>query len=76
MDKQQSLAQLIPINVIVTIVDKSKLSSERLHQAADSDRYRHPHPNNGWNLGSLMEEEEEELQAQKGIGTPQEDQQS
>ena len=27
------------------------LSSERLYQAADSDRYRHPQSNSGWNFG-------------------------
>ena len=40
--------------------DRTKLSSERLHPAADSDRYRyryrHPQPNNGWSLGTLTEE--------------------
>jgi hypothetical protein len=34
---------------------------KRLHPAADSHRYRHPHPNNGWSLGSLKEEKEEGL---------------
>jgi hypothetical protein len=37
---------------------------------------RHPQPNSGWSLGMLMEEQEEELQSPKGIGTPQENQQS
>jgi hypothetical protein len=32
------------------------LPSKRLYPAADSDRYRHPQPNNGWSLGTLMEE--------------------
>ncbi|XP_028612034.1 zinc finger protein 717 isoform X2 [Grammomys surdaster] len=36
--------------------DRSKLSSERLHPVADSDRYRHPQPNSGWSLGCFMEE--------------------
>jgi hypothetical protein len=36
------------------------LSSERLHPAADSDRSRHPQPNSGRSLGTLMEEKEEE----------------
>ena len=34
------------------LVDRSMLSSERLHSAADSDRYRHPEPNSGWSLGT------------------------
>ena len=38
------------------LADRSMLSSERLHPAADSDRYRHPQPNSGWILGTLMEE--------------------
>jgi hypothetical protein len=29
------------------------LSSERLHPAADSDRYRHPQPNSGWSLATV-----------------------
>ena len=32
------------------------LPSERLHLAADSDRYRHPQPNSGQSLGTLMKE--------------------
>jgi hypothetical protein len=44
--------------------DRSMLSTERLHPAAVSDRLRDPHPNSGWNLGTIMEELEE-LQAQK-----------
>ena len=42
------------------LADRSMLSSERLHPAADSDRYRHPQPNSGWSLGTLMEEEQAE----------------
>jgi len=52
------------------------LSSERLHPASDSDRCRHPQPNSGWSSGTLMEEQEEGLWALKGMGTPQEEQQS
>ena len=52
------------------------LSSERLHPAADSDRYRHPQPNSGWSLGTLMEELGEGLGDLEGLGTPQEDQQN
>lgn len=29
--------------------------SERLYCTADSDRFRHTHPNSGWSLGILME---------------------
>ena len=51
------------------------LSSERLHLAVDSDAEIHSQRLDGaWN--SFMEELEEGLRAQKGIGTPQEDQQS
>jgi hypothetical protein len=52
------------------------LSSERLHPAADSDRYRHPQPNDEWSLGILMKELGEELRTPKGMGIPQEDQQN
>ena len=34
------------------LADRSMLSSERLHPAADSDRYRNPLPNSGWSLGT------------------------
>jgi hypothetical protein len=54
--------------------DISMLSSERFHTAADLNRCRHPQTNSKWSLGNLMKEEER-LQAQRGIGTPQEDQQ-
>jgi hypothetical protein len=47
--------------------DRNKLSSERLHPAADSDIYRYPQPNSGWSLGTLMEEQEEGLQAPKRV---------
>ena len=57
------------------VKDRSMLSSERAHQASDSDRYRHPQPNIGWRLGTLMGELGEGLKALEGIGTPQEDQQ-
>ena len=55
--------------------DRSMLSFERLHPGADSDRYRHPQSNSGWNLGPLVEEQEEGLLAWTGIGTLQEYQQ-
>ena len=58
------------------LADRSMLSSERLQPANDSDRYRHPQPNSGWSVGTLMEEWKEGLQDPKVIGTPQEDQQS
>ena len=48
------------------------MSAERLHPAADSDRCRHPQPNRGWSLGTLMEE----LRVLEGIGTPQKDKQN
>jgi hypothetical protein len=48
------------------LANRSKLSSERLHPEADSDRHRHPQSNRGWNLGTLMEEEEEGLLACRG----------
>jgi hypothetical protein len=32
------------------------LSSQISYPTADSDKYRHPQPNSGWNLGTLMEE--------------------
>jgi hypothetical protein len=53
------------------LADRSMLSSEKLHPATDSDRYRHPQPNSGWSLGTLMGKQEERLKAQKGIGSPQ-----
>ena len=43
------------INDIVTLIERI-MSSERLHLGTDSDRYRHPQPNNGWSLGTLMKE--------------------
>ena len=52
------------------------LSSERPHPAADSDICRHPLPNTGWSLGTLKKELVEGLRAPKGIGTPEEIQQS
>jgi hypothetical protein len=36
------------------LADRNMLSSERLHLAADSDRYRYLQSNSG--LGTLMEE--------------------
>ena len=33
------------------LADRSLLSSERLHPAADSDRYRHPQPNKWIEVG-------------------------
>ena len=57
------------------VKDRSMLSSERAHQASDSDRYRHPQPNIGWRLGTLMEELGEGLWPLKEIRTPQEDEQ-
>jgi hypothetical protein len=60
------------------LADRSleRLPSKRLYPADDSDRYRHPQPNSGWSLGTLMEELGEGLRAMKGIETLQEDQQS
>jgi hypothetical protein len=52
------------------------LSSERLYPAADSNRCRHLQPNSGWSLETLMEESGGRIGVPKGIGTPQEDQQS
>jgi hypothetical protein len=53
--------------------DRSVLSFERLHPTTDSDKYRHSHPNNGWNLGILKEEEKKGSWAIKEICTRQED---
>jgi hypothetical protein len=58
------------------LADRSMLSSKRFYPAADSNRYKHPHPNSGGSMGTLMEERKEGLQDLKGIGTPQEGQQS
>lgn len=44
-------------------------SSDRLHPAADSDRYRHPEPNSGESLDTLIEKQEEGLLALKVIET-------
>jgi hypothetical protein len=44
----------------------SWLSSERLHPEADSEECRHTQPNNGWSLGTFMEELGEGLQAERG----------
>jgi len=38
------------------LADRRMFSSERLHPAAASDRYRHPQQNREWSLGTLMEE--------------------
>jgi hypothetical protein len=38
------------------LADRNMLSSERLHSAADSEKYIHPQPNSGWKLGILKEE--------------------
>jgi hypothetical protein len=40
---------------------RGMMLSERLHSAADSDRYRHLESNSGWSLGILTEEREEGL---------------
>jgi hypothetical protein len=45
-------------------------------QLTETDAMNDPQPNNGWRLGTLMEELEEGLKTLKGIGTPQEHQQS
>jgi hypothetical protein len=50
MGKHQSLI------LLMMLADRSKLSSERLHTATDSDRYRYPEPNSAWSLGILIEE--------------------
>jgi hypothetical protein len=62
----------------VMLVDSNlaHLSSERLHPETDGNRCRDLQPNTGRSSGSLMEELGEELRALKGIGTPQEGQQS
>jgi hypothetical protein len=52
------------------------LSSERLHPAADSDGYKHPQPNSNEAWGLSWKNRRENFRFQKGIGTPQEDQQS
>ena len=49
----------------IMLANRSMLSSERWHPVVDSDRYRYPQPNSGWSLGTLMEEWEEGLWAQK-----------
>ena len=49
---------------------------QRLHPPAGSDRHRFSQPKSGWSLGTLMQEWEEGFWATKGIGYPQEDQQS
>jgi hypothetical protein len=59
MGKYQSLILLV---IISYDCRGSMLSSERHYPAADSDIYRHPQPNSGWILGTLIEEEEERLQ--------------
>jgi hypothetical protein len=37
------------------LADRGMLSSERFYSAADTNRYRHPQPNSGWSLRTLME---------------------
>jgi hypothetical protein len=56
--------------------DRSMLSSERLHPTTDSEGCRNPQSNSGWSLGTLREELEEGLLAQRRIGTPKEVQQN
>ena len=51
------------------------LSSERLHPAADSDRYRHTKSNCGWSLGTHGRIGGRTV-GPDGDRTPQEDQQS
>jgi hypothetical protein len=52
------------------LADRSMLSSEKLHPAADSDRYRHPQwMELGDSYGRIRR-----IVGLKGIGTPQEDQ--
>ena len=54
------------------IVVRSELSSERLHPAADLDRYRHSKPVDGaWRL--LWKNRRKNCRAPKGIGIPQEE---
>jgi hypothetical protein len=57
------------------LANRSILSSERLHPAADTDRYRHPQPTGGWSLGTLRTIGGR-IVVPKGIGTPQGDQES
>ena len=54
----------------------TRLYSQRLHPAADSDRCRVLQPTSGWILGTLKEEFWKRFLALKEIGTLQEDQQS
>jgi hypothetical protein len=51
--KRQSLTLIMIL--CYPVADRSMLSSERLHPAADSDRDTHSQ-NSGWSLGTLMEE--------------------
>jgi hypothetical protein len=46
--------------------DRSMLSYERLYQAADSDRCRHPQPNSGLSLRTFMEEWGKDSRPQRG----------
>ena len=68
MGKHQSLSLLI-ISVIIADISLSGLSSERIHPAADSVRYRYPQPNmdGAWRL--KRQSRGEGLRQSKGIGT-------
>ena len=57
------------------LADVSILYSELVDLAADSDKDRHPQPNNGQIFGTIMKQQEEGLWPE-GIRTPQEDQKS
>jgi hypothetical protein len=46
--------------------DRSMLFSERLHPAADSNRYRYPQPNSGWSLWTLKKNRRKDFRAQRG----------
>ena len=48
------------------VEDRNKLSSEMVHIPADPERHRHPQPNDEWNLVTLIEENEDELQHLRG----------
>jgi hypothetical protein len=58
------------------LVDRSMLSSERLHPPADWGRGRSSQAKAGWSLRSLIRMLREGLRAPKEIEAPQENQQS
>ena len=63
--------------ILLMLAERSliQLSSERLHPAADQNRFRDPQPNIRQSMSRIIEQIVEKLKDPEGIGNKQEDKQ-